>query len=893
MGQKRRRIALSCVDCRRRKVKCDRTLPFCVRCQKGGYGEKCVYIPHTGPNGDSSAGLPTPEHERHAQWREGSAADSWADDAEQYQATARNNEASAQRSELNPAQPHLHRPTPRSMLVPTGPASTDRKIAQLQGRLIELETMVYAAGGKPTSSEMLLGMANPMGPGVGSERNPYSDQYPSGDQDKVLLRGKAFKTQYFGPSNTLAILLQFEDLSKFVKEILLVLPSLSNAKHAISKLTEKEKKAAKQPYDTSIGSLVGLVPEKAYADRLIYHYLDTIETTHRIIHVPSFLKDYEAYWQSPKDARPEFVVQLLICMSITACIAPGGEPGFVGRSSAKRELATHWINVCNYWLESQSQKHVSLINYQLCLQIWIAKAMNCIKVKRFWTDSGALVRRFMAAGLHREPSLLCAKVNTFDCEMRRRLWYTALELDLQATIDRGMTPTLGSMDWDTEPPSNIDDESFDENTDKLPDSRPRGTFTRSSYLVWAAESLPLRIEIMYKVNSIRNALTYDTIIEYDHKIRHVQDGIPLVGWKHVAKQETDFASHPASPNNVTPSTAAHTPGLPAFSSSAKSLVALTLAQCVVQEYLVILHQPFPTDSDFKAAHFQSRVSRRYACISNILLLNPHLSVTDTHQRCTIPPEYQLSETQRRFFAFIREDHARSALSLAHSFVIAVSPSNNPLQLHVGDDRPLISKIEAVITMLEDRVLNLGQGFHGYWILSSALSFVHSKQSPDVPRGHFVRAAGDRVMKLHSQVMEGQLPRAKRMMLPMSETYTSGNTERIDSASERVSDLAMRRNQDADMISSVDGLIKLKGQATPAYTCSTMHNVYSDVNGQMTNVALEPNVGYDAGPASMNAMNTGMDNDTFMDDMLGLDNIDWTQIMSIDPTGFMMGSWETA
>lgn len=894
MGQKRRRIALSCVDCRRRKVKCDRTFPSCVRCQKGGYGDKCLYVTHTGPNEGSSAGLPTPEDERRGRWREESTA-SFQDEAQQYESTARSNDATVRRDEGAPFPTLQPRSAPPRILMSAGPASTDRRLAQLQGRLIELETMVYAAGGKPTSQEMLLGMANPMGPGVGNERNPYSDEYPAGDQDKVLLRGKAFKTQYFGPSNTLAILLQFEDLSKFVKEILLVLPSLSNAKHAISKLREKEKLAAKQPYDISIESLVGLVPDRSYSDRLIYHYLDTVETTYRIVHVPSFLKDYEAYWQSPRDARPEFIVQLLITMSITCCIAPGGEPGFVGRSSAKRELATHWINVCSYWLDCQSRKHVSLINYQLQLQIWIAKVMNCIKVKRYWTDSGALIRRFMAAGLHREPSLLCAKVNTFDCEMRRRLWYTTLELDLQTTIDRGMTPTLSSMDWDTEPPSNIDDESFDENSDKLPDSKPRGTFTRSSYLAWAAESLPLRIEMIYKVNSIRNALTYDTIINYDHKIRHVQDGIPIVGWKAAAKQEINDISIPSSPTNIrrTASTAATTRGLPNLSSPARSLIALTLAQCVVQEYLVILHQPFPTDSDFKAAHFQSRVSRRYACISNILLLNPHLSVTDTHQRCTIPPECQLSQTQRRFFAFAREDHARSALSLAHSFVIAVTPSNNPLQLHVGNDRPLINKIEAVVTMLEDRVLNLGQGFHGYWILSSALSFVHSKQSPDVPRGHFARAAADRVVKLHSQVMDGQLPRAKRMMLPVTETYTARNAERFDSASERVNDMAIRRNQDADMISSVDGVIKLKEQAAPAEVQSAMRNVYGDMVGQTTNVGIEPSLDYNAGPASMNAMGVGTDGDTFMDDMLGLDNIDWTQIMSIDPTGFMMGSWETA
>lgn len=42
-ASKRRRIAFSCLDCRRRKLKCDRILPSCSRCQKGGHPQTCTY----------------------------------------------------------------------------------------------------------------------------------------------------------------------------------------------------------------------------------------------------------------------------------------------------------------------------------------------------------------------------------------------------------------------------------------------------------------------------------------------------------------------------------------------------------------------------------------------------------------------------------------------------------------------------------------------------------------------------------------------------------------------------------------------------------------------------------------------------------------------------------
>ena len=40
-GVRRRRIVLSCLICKRRKVECDRQGPICIRCTEGGYPEQC------------------------------------------------------------------------------------------------------------------------------------------------------------------------------------------------------------------------------------------------------------------------------------------------------------------------------------------------------------------------------------------------------------------------------------------------------------------------------------------------------------------------------------------------------------------------------------------------------------------------------------------------------------------------------------------------------------------------------------------------------------------------------------------------------------------------------------------------------------------------------------
>lgn len=42
--RKRRRKVLSCYDCRRRKLQCDRALPACGRCTKAGQASNCLYL---------------------------------------------------------------------------------------------------------------------------------------------------------------------------------------------------------------------------------------------------------------------------------------------------------------------------------------------------------------------------------------------------------------------------------------------------------------------------------------------------------------------------------------------------------------------------------------------------------------------------------------------------------------------------------------------------------------------------------------------------------------------------------------------------------------------------------------------------------------------------------
>lgn len=531
--------------------------------------------------------------------------------------------------------------------------------------------------------------------GIAAAAGTSSDQNALQDHERCLLRGKGFKTQYFGPSHGASLLLQFEELSSFVKDILQRIPTLQKTRN----LFKQQRREAEQPLILpDFDSLVSLVPEQSRADVVVQEYFGTLETTYRVLHAPTFFRQYKKFWMSAKDSSPAFVVQLLlVCASVNSAV-PGGTVGFVGRSSLNRDVSLKWIGVCATWLDLQSQKHVTLEVFQIRVLLMIAQRLNCVKIKREWTVAGQLLRQAMSMGMHREPTCLSKDISVFDQEMRRRLWCTVLELEVQASLDRGMGPSLGPFDWDSLPPLNLHDEDFDESTEKMPPARPMREFTRTSFLCIAHQHLPLRMEILSRINGLRVTVESDTAIELDQKIRQILDSIPT--WSN---------------------------------DEAKS-VSQGLSELLLYDLLVLIHQPFAIRADAQAQHFYSRVARRHAALSILKTFS----------------DMRLSRALT--FTHLRSDLFRASLALCHDIVVSVGSKADLVQ----DRNAAVKIIEQSVDLMEERIRSLGEGFYQYWITCSALGLVRSKMPPGNAADQIAQEAADRVVRLHGYLISQQI-----------------------------------------------------------------------------------------------------------------------------------------
>ena len=76
-----------------------------------------------------------------------------------------------------------------------------------------------------------------------------------------------------------------------------------------------------------------------------------------------------------------------------------------------------------------------------------------------WTLTGLLIRLAQALGIHRDGEQF--GLSPLETELRRRLWWTLIHVDMRTSEDHGSDPTIVDQTFDTRFPLNINDEDID------------------------------------------------------------------------------------------------------------------------------------------------------------------------------------------------------------------------------------------------------------------------------------------------------------------------------------------------------------------------------------------------------------------------------------------------
>ena len=269
------------------------------------------------------------------------------------------------------------------------------------------------------------------------------------------------------------------------------------------------------------------LPPKGVCDQLLKLYTFSFEKILRILHVPTFIRQYNEFWADSDNEIYQsggFIPQLTAVLAIAL---PLEDQSFKTEHSSSWEyLHMPAVNFVRLWLRKLGRKQrTEIATLQVEALVALARRLRLVTPEELWRDTGALVRSAMVMGLHLNP-IKSADLSVFQIEQRRRLWVTVLEMDLQASIASGMPVTIPELDFGPLTPANLNDSDFDEWAVELPPSRGLHEWTDSLAQITLAMSLPHRIRAMMLVRTVSSRVDLSEIVKQGRRLEECLQLVP-------------------------------------------------------------------------------------------------------------------------------------------------------------------------------------------------------------------------------------------------------------------------------------------------------------------------------------------------------------------------------
>ncbi|KAL4727809.1 hypothetical protein ACLX1H_004498 [Fusarium chlamydosporum] len=389
-----------------------------------------------------------------------------------------------------------------------------------------------------------------------------------------------------------------------------------------------------------------LLPSRSTCHVLVDAYISTFEKVLRILHVPTFLREYEHFWCQPLtfralEADEPFLCKLALILALGSTVVSDSSLN----AASLRKQAISWISYGKRWLArhmGNSPKSDINMAQILCLLALVRHVHDDDESERsegfhMHSTHFDLARVGMQMGFHRDPLIRSPDMPALEAEMRRRLWATMVELSLQNGLDEGLPCSLSPESFDCKPPSDMTDEELENERASIGSNRKLQVLTPSTILVLLSRTQILRLQCLHLTNSPRASKSYNDSHYLASELLSAH-GANMDNLRAMNKEPSDFQLH--------------------------------LLQTYTMQFVRALHEPFTDRSSYhSSAHHYSRKIRTETAM-RALSWPPSLAVVPiSHGR-----DRQLSETNACALIRIHEQgylgriQRQAAVSLCTSLI---------------------------------------------------------------------------------------------------------------------------------------------------------------------------------------------------------------------------------
>lgn len=459
-------------------------------------------------------------------------------------------------------------------------AASNKK--ELQVRLSKLEQMVKGFADAPVPAAETL-------PG---DEASYSDGSDQRSADHTVLKGRntgdGVESCYHGATSWAALMSGIRD----IQSLLATDGSFDADEGYVEEYSEDPDLLLGGITSITIEEVINSLPSRQDADRLITAYFNARFIALPYLHVHQFRRRYEMFWQNPQSVDFLWISILFSVFAFGSSVTQTTSPTtilptvanakFYLSKSAQCLIAGHYLRAKPYSVEA-------VIIHAHCRNV---HKVDCDST--LWSVYGIAVRLAQKRGYHRDPRRISLQLTPFEAEMRRRVWFVIQSSDVLFSFQHGMPSIIDDGLCDADPPSNLTDEDFDEDT-QLP--RPRPPTDPLPILAFSYKATLARI--MRRV--VRNALCVEP-----QPYSHI-----------VALQEDHEKWYAALPPCLRIRSIADT----AFTDQNYTIMHRLMLEMMYLKSLCVLHRPYLSAYKHDAKYDSSR---RICRESAVKILNHHV-----------------------------------------------------------------------------------------------------------------------------------------------------------------------------------------------------------------------------------------------------------------------------
>ncbi|KAI8632912.1 hypothetical protein F5Y19DRAFT_333649 [Xylariaceae sp. FL1651] len=499
--RQKRRPPLACIQCRRRKIKCDRCQP-CQQCQKAG-NEYCTYA-HDKRRSLSEAPFRAQETQFSVfhklplvpdqTFASGSLAEplfSTGTEPE-YDFSGLSGSVGSGTSGFTPE------------AWDTGnfmdfDSQLDTALEQYQP---EFESAMMSESYSEGRGALLLRLGPDTARQASIEPTPPSTISSTDDLSKFPDIRPLFTKERYGPSHWV----HFLRMPPQVKTVIQQQEMLASRSDDCDIHTYESCRILKNEIRTRIRrqadavSIHRILPSRRVADRLVQAYLHTFQSLFAILDIPLFRAQYDDIWKSPEPPRGITVCLLLFVLCVgSTCLPPEARVSWVVTQS--------WFYAAVSWVREAAEKADFNMDWLRlrCLQI-LARQVLWQKPSAVIQSTASIVREALDR-LRRGTDHVAghAVSGTLGKETESRLLAIVVELDIQEAMLCGRLPVINDHEFQLYLRSNA---GVDGPSSVLA-CNSKAEFTELSFHGLLQKTLPLRLKIARYVNNSNQEKRYE------------------------------------------------------------------------------------------------------------------------------------------------------------------------------------------------------------------------------------------------------------------------------------------------------------------------------------------------------------------------------------------------